>query len=109
MAYVYVIRSRIDPARIHAGVSSDLEYDLARHNAGRDLTTAPHRPWETAVVLYFPEPRCASAFAAYLNTAPGRTFARHRFVADPSAPRKRTSALPSKKPPKPLAVPDQRV
>jgi predicted GIY-YIG superfamily endonuclease len=78
--FVYVIRSLLDPARHHAGRTSDVTRRLAVHNSGGSLHTAALRPWELVTAIEFTKESSAMAFEKYLKSGSGRAFAKRHFV-----------------------------
>jgi putative endonuclease len=79
MHYVYLLSSHRDPLKHYVGFTHNLKTRLASHNAGQNLSTAPHRPWNLAGYFAFPDERKALEFEKYLKTGSGRTFAKRHF------------------------------
>lgn len=78
--FVYVIRSKVDPARYYEGVTSHVAVRLSVHNSGGSQHTARNRPWQLVVTLEFASESSALAFEKYLKTGSGRAFAKRHFV-----------------------------
>jgi|TARA_B110000908_G_scaffold4774_1_gene6202 putative endonuclease len=55
---------------------------LVAHNAGRNVSTAPLKPWSLIGYIAFIEKPKTMAFAKYLKTASGKAFARKRLWRD---------------------------
>ena len=79
---VYVLRSISSPQRHYVGITSDVESRLAWHNAGENVFTRDHRPWEVTVALAFSDPHVAARFARYLKSGSGRAFSKRHFSCD---------------------------
>jgi predicted GIY-YIG superfamily endonuclease len=77
--YVYLIRSQKEPERIAVGITPNLAFGLAQHNAGAVPSTEGFRPWSVTVALAFRESAAAERFERYLHTSAGRRFARRHF------------------------------
>ena len=77
--FVYVLRSRSDPARYYTGVTSNVRARLSAHNAGECIHTARHRPWELDVVIAFREEGRAITFERYLKSGSGAAFAQRHL------------------------------
>jgi putative endonuclease len=78
--FVYVLRSRLDPARYYTGITSDLQRRLDTHNSGGSHHTAALRPWHLVVSLEFSGEQHALLFEQYLKTGSGRAFAKRHFL-----------------------------
>ena len=76
---VYVLKSRVDPARYYTGLTSNLAERVEAHNAGRVPHTPNGRPWDIDVVVEFSDQRRAVAFEKYLKSGSGGAFARRHF------------------------------
>ena len=79
---VYVLRSRIDPARHYVGTTSHLRSRLVAHNSGEVASTARSAPWTLIAAFRFPEEKTALAFERYLKSGSGRAFAKRHFDPD---------------------------
>jgi len=79
MHYVYLLSSHRDPQKHYVGFTHDLKTRVASHNAGQNLSTAPHRPWDIAAYFAFPDERKALAFETYLKSGSGHAFANQRL------------------------------
>jgi predicted GIY-YIG superfamily endonuclease len=89
--YVYVLRSRPDPARYYTGVTSDWRARLEAHNAGRCPHTSTGRPWEIDVIVRVADERRALAFEHYVKSGSGAAFAMSISGDDVDKPRGRGS------------------
>ena len=79
MHSVYLIESTPDPNRHYVGFTEDLRQRLADHNAGKNVSTASHRPWRLVTYLAFSSKKQAFAFEKYLKSGSGNTFAKKRL------------------------------
>ncbi|MEM8955153.1 MAG: GIY-YIG nuclease family protein [Verrucomicrobiota bacterium] len=79
MYYVYLLRSEKRPLRTYVGFSEELRGRLEDHNAGRNGSTKPFRPWKLEVYLAFSVREKALGFERYLKTASGKAFADKRL------------------------------
>ena len=79
MYYVYLLRSESDSARRYVGFTEDLKRRLADHNAGKNTSTAPFRPWRLMAYHAFAEKERALAFERYLKSGSGHAFARRHL------------------------------
>jgi len=77
--FVYVLRNRETPPRYYSGVTTDVPDRLQAHNAGRCPHTAKYRPWDTHIVVEFPDEARAFRFERYLKSGSGRAFAKRHF------------------------------
>lgn len=77
--FVYVLRSDRNPRRHYVGLTSDVAFRLAWHNAGQNEHTAGDRPWHVIVTLEFKTAEAAGQFERYLKTGSGRAFAKRHF------------------------------
>lgn len=80
MYYVYLIESIANPGKRYTGYTADLRQRLADHNAGKNPTTAPHRPWRLQTYTAFSSKGQALAFETYLKSGSGHAFARRHFL-----------------------------
>lgn len=79
MHYVYLIESVKTPAKRYIGYSDDLKQRIKDHNAGKNVSTAPFRPWELKTYLAFPTKPKALSFERYLKSGSGHAFAHKRL------------------------------
>ena len=79
LCLVYIIRSRSDPSRYYAGVTSHVAARIVAHNAGRCQHTSRFTPWELVVSIEFAEERRAIAFEKYLKSGSGIAFAQRHL------------------------------
>lgn len=79
MFYVYILRSKSDPARYYVSLTSDLRARLKRHNAGEVSHTSKFMPWELKTYVAFSNEQQAIAFEKYLKSPSGRAFAKKRL------------------------------
>jgi putative endonuclease len=77
--FVYIIRSVNHPDRRYVGVSADVPFRLAAHNAGQTRSTAPWRPWRVDVCVEFQTERIALRFERFLKSGTGHAFAKRHF------------------------------
>lgn len=77
--FVYVIRSQTTD-RTYIGLTSDFRKRLAAHNAGGNVSTARHQPWEPVTVTEFQTELRAARFERYLKSGSGRSFVRAHFL-----------------------------
>jgi putative endonuclease len=73
-AYVYILRSDVEPARFDTGLTEDLRRRIRDHNVGKVRHTAKFRPWSLKVYVAFPDRRRAAEFEGYLKSAFRRAF-----------------------------------
>jgi len=76
--YVYLIESSVGKQR-YVGYSEAVEHRLADHNAGKNVSTAPYRPWRLRAFIAFESKSQALGFERYLKSGSGRAFATKRF------------------------------
>jgi putative endonuclease len=76
---VYILRSRVDPARYYTGVTRNWPARLEAHNDGRCPHTSDGRPWDMDVLVQFTDERRALAFERYLKSGSGYSFAKRHF------------------------------
>lgn len=79
MHYVYLMESEARLGKRYVGYSDDLPQRLADHNAGKNVSTAPFRPWRLRTYLAFSTKANALAFERYLKSGSGHAFARNRL------------------------------
>jgi len=79
MHYVDLMESLLDDGKRYIGYTEDLRRRLADHNSGKNISTAPHRPWRLRTYLAFSEKGQAVDFERYLKSGSGHAFARKRF------------------------------
>ena len=77
--YVYILQAEREPQRLSIGVTANLAFGVAQHNAGAVLATARHRPWNLRLALAFRDCARAEKFEQYLKTSSGRAFAQRHF------------------------------
>jgi putative endonuclease len=76
---VYIIRSRSDPSRYYAGLTTDVSARITAHNAGRCRHTRRFTPCELVVAIDFSEAQRAIAFEQYLKSGSGVAFSRRHL------------------------------
>ncbi len=79
MHYVYLMESLLNNGKRYIGYTEDLRRRLADQNSGKNISTAPHRPWRLRTYLAFSEKGQAVDFGRYLKSGSGHAFARKRF------------------------------
>ena len=79
MHYVYLLESESTPDKRYTGYTDDLRQRVADHNAGKNVSTAPFRPWQLRTYLAFSTKVHALAFERYLKSGSGHAFARKRL------------------------------
>ncbi len=79
MHYVYLIESDATPGQRYLGYTEDLRKRLADHNAGKNPSTAPDRPWRLRTYLSFSNKAQALTFETYLKSGSGHAFAKKRL------------------------------
>jgi predicted GIY-YIG superfamily endonuclease len=79
MHYVYLIESLSHIGNRYVGYTEDLKQRIADHNAGKNESTAEHRPWKLRTYLAFSTKAQAIAFERYLKSGSGHAFARKRL------------------------------
>jgi putative endonuclease len=79
MHYVYLIESTAVPNVRYKGYTTDLRQRLVDHNSGKNISTAPHRPWRLQTYLAFSTKAQALAFERYLKSGSGHAFANKRL------------------------------
>lgn len=68
--YVYVLQSTFD-ASFYTGYSSDVRARLVEHNAGKNVSTRHHRPWNIIFYEAFLNEHDARRREKYLKTSQG--------------------------------------
>lgn len=79
MHYVYLIESVSAKGERYVGYTENLKQRIADHNAGKNSTTAAHRPWKLNTYLAFSYKPQAMTFDRYLKSGSGHAFARKRL------------------------------
>jgi predicted GIY-YIG superfamily endonuclease len=79
MHYVYLIASVADGQTRYVGYTENLKQRLADHNSGKNVSTAPFRPWRLQTYIAFSTKWQALAFEHYLKSGSGRAFANKRL------------------------------
>ncbi len=78
--YVYLITSASGPGQHrHVGYTDDLRQRLADHNAGKNVSTAPHRPWRLRTYVAFSTKPQALVFERCLKSGSSHAFAKKRL------------------------------
>lgn len=78
--FVYILRSKIEPARRHVGLTSDIDTGLRWRNAGQNASTSAWKPWFVDVCIEFsPSEDVAVRFEKYLKSGSGHAFAERHF------------------------------
>jgi len=80
--FVYIIRSVNHPGRRYVGVSADVAARLNAHNAGKNRSTVPWRPWSVDVCVEFRTERMAMRLETFLKSGAGHAFASRHFVEE---------------------------
>ena len=79
MHYVYLIESTQAPHRRYVGYLNNLRQRVTDHNSGKNVSTAPNRPWRLRTYLSFSTKAQALAFESYLKSGSGHAFANKRL------------------------------
>jgi len=79
MYYVYLLVSLKTSGAHYTGYTENLRERLIEHNSGKNVSSAPHRPWRLCAYLAFSTKRQAFAFERYLKSGSGHAFARKRL------------------------------
>ena len=79
MHYVYLVQSAFTPGKRYIGYSDDLRQRVVDHNLGKNVSTAPYRPWRLRTYLAFSTKAQALAFERYLKPGSGHAFANKRL------------------------------
>lgn len=72
MYYVYILQSLKTNNWKYKGVTSDLEKRVSEHNAGKNFSTAPHRPFKLIYYEAYLLKSDAMAREKYLKTSMGK-------------------------------------
>ena len=80
--FVYLLQSVVASDRTYVGLTCDVTARLRDHNAGRNPSTACHKPWKVLVTVEFRSEPGAVSFEQYLKTGSGRAFTRRHFRRD---------------------------
>ena len=74
MAYiVYVLRSAVNGS-LYKGLTNDLDRRLKEHNAGKNKSTKPYRPWKIVYKEKFETKEEARERELYLKSGVGREY-----------------------------------
>jgi predicted GIY-YIG superfamily endonuclease len=68
-----------DPDRHYVGFTEDLKQRMVDHNAGRNVSTAPFRPWRVVTYTAFANRDRALAYERYLKGGSGHAFAKRHL------------------------------
>ena len=79
MHYVYLIESTQAPHHRYVGYSNNLRQRVTDHNSGKNVSTAPNRPWQLRTCLSFSTKAQALAFESFLKSGSGHAFANKRL------------------------------
>lgn len=71
MYYVYILQSLKKPDWLYKGSTSDLKKRFKEHNAGKNFSTAPHRPYKLIYYEAYLLKEDAEAREKYLKTSMG--------------------------------------
>ena len=77
--YVYILETDATPKRYYTGLTGYLEFRLEAHNSGQVPHTKKNKPWHIKTAIAFTDKKKALDFETYLNSAPGRAFAKKRL------------------------------
>jgi len=77
--YVYLIESTYEPRVRYTGYTDDLRQRVREHNAGKNNSTAPYRPWHLKTYLAFATKKQALSFERYLKSGSGHAFSNKRL------------------------------
>ena len=80
--FVYILRSVTSPERRYIGLTANIAFRLAAHNAGVIPSTARWKPWIVDVAIEFRTEAVAVRFEKYLKSGSGHSFA-YRHFSDP--------------------------
>ena len=80
--FVYIIRSVRNPSHRYIGVSADVRSRLEAHNAGKNRSTEPWRPWFIDVCIEFRTESTAIRFEKFLKSGIGHAFAKRHFDSE---------------------------
>jgi putative endonuclease len=76
---VYILVSETDETVHYAGLTTDLEDRLLKHNQGGSVHTSKHRPWRIETAIAFKSEKKARAVEKYLKSGSDREFSRRHF------------------------------
>jgi predicted GIY-YIG superfamily endonuclease len=79
MHYVYLIESVSVPVVRYTGYTDNLRQRLLDHNSGKNVSTAPNRPWRLCTYFAFSTKTQALEFEHYLKSGSGHAFANKRL------------------------------
>ena len=79
MHYVYLLESTSAKSKRYVGYTDDLRQRIVEHNAGKNTSTAPNRPWRLRTYLAFSSKLQALTFERYLKSGSGHAFANKRL------------------------------
>ncbi len=79
MHYVYLIETQTNACRRYVGYTDNLRQRMIDHNAGKNASTAPFRPWCLVTYLAFSDKSQALSFERYLKGGSGHAFAARRL------------------------------
>ena len=77
--WVYILRSDSVADRYYTGLTSNVAFRVAEHNAGKRSHTSSARPWTVVVAIRFADERRAIQFERYLKSGSGAAFARRHL------------------------------
>ncbi|MDA0323863.1 MAG: GIY-YIG nuclease family protein [Verrucomicrobia bacterium] len=66
--YVYILRSRKNPAKTYIGISDDVPTRVKKHNDSGTKYTATHRSWELVAIVGVPSKSHAARLEKYFKT-----------------------------------------
>ena len=79
MKYVYLLESISHPDQKYISLTSNFNFRLNEHNAGKSLYTSKYKPWKTVVVIRFNDDQKAEVFEKYLKNGSGHAFAKRHL------------------------------
>ena len=79
MHYVYCLETISGDGKRYVGYMDHLRHRIADHNAGKNTSTAIHRPWRVRTYVAFSSKHQALAFERYLKSGSGHAFANKRL------------------------------
>jgi len=79
MKYVYLLESISHPDQRYIGLTSNFNFRLKEHNAGKSPHTSKYKPWKTVVVIRFNDDQKAEVFEKYLKNGSGHAFAKRHL------------------------------
>ena len=71
MHYLYVLQSSKNPKWLYKGSTSDLKQRFSEHNAGKNVSTSPHKPLKLIYYEAYLLKEDAEAREKYLKTSMG--------------------------------------